>query len=131
MQPLQYFENFKSTKSNSSPKCDQRRQKNFVFQTEYLELYEEAASSGLTILLPDIREDILIRPLKETVPFVEGLYCKRAIQCLASSEILTPPPPHRPASVCQRWANTLTYWSARRHRQYFRPMIESTKNRNF
>ncbi len=31
----------------------------------------------------------------------------------------------------QRWANTLTYWSARRQRQYFRPMIESTKNRNF
>ncbi len=26
----------------------------------------------------------------------------------------------------QRWANTLTYWSARRHRQYFRPMIESS-----
>jgi hypothetical protein len=25
---------------------------------------------------------------------VEGLYCKRPIQCLASSEILTPPPPH-------------------------------------
>jgi hypothetical protein len=32
----------------------------FVFQTEYLELYEEAASRGLTILLPDIREVILI-----------------------------------------------------------------------
>jgi hypothetical protein len=30
---------------------------------------------------------------------VEGLYCKRPIQCLASSEILTPSPPHRPASV--------------------------------
>jgi hypothetical protein len=31
---------------------------------------------------------------------VEGLYCKRPIQCLASSEIFTsPPPPHRPASV--------------------------------
>ncbi len=29
---------------------------------------------------------------------VEGLYCKRPIQSLASSEILTPPP-HRPASV--------------------------------
>ncbi len=26
-------------------------------------------------------------------PCVEGLYCKRPIQCLASSEILTPPPP--------------------------------------
>ncbi len=24
---------------------------------------------------------------------VEGLYCKRPIQCLASSELLTPPPP--------------------------------------
>ncbi len=33
---------------------------------------------------------------------VEGLYCKRPIQCLASSEILTPPPPHRPASVYHR-----------------------------
>jgi hypothetical protein len=31
----------------------------------------------------------------------------------------------------QRWANTLTYWSARRQRQYFRPMIESSKNHNF
>jgi len=30
---------------------------------------------------------------------VEGLYCKRPIQCLASSKILTPPPPHCPASV--------------------------------
>jgi hypothetical protein len=29
----------------------------------------------------------------------EGLYCKRPIQCLASSKILTPPLPHRPASV--------------------------------
>jgi hypothetical protein len=29
---------------------------------------------------------------------VEGLYCKRPILCLASSELLTPPP-HRPASV--------------------------------
>jgi hypothetical protein len=29
---------------------------------------------------------------------VERLYCKRPIQCLASSKILTPPP-HRPASV--------------------------------
>jgi hypothetical protein len=47
---------------------------NFVFQTEYLELYEEAASRGLTILLPDIREDILIiRPLKETVPLILAL----------------------------------------------------------
>jgi hypothetical protein len=32
---------------------------------------------------------------------VEGLYCKRPIQCLASSEILMPhwPLPHRPASL--------------------------------
>ncbi len=30
---------------------------------------------------------------------VEGLYCKRPIQCLASSKILTFPPPHHPASV--------------------------------
>jgi hypothetical protein len=27
---------------------------------------------------------------------VEGLYCKRPIQCVASSKILTPPPPHLP-----------------------------------
>jgi hypothetical protein len=33
------------------------------------------------------------------VKCVEGLYYKRTIQCLASSEILTLPPPHRPASV--------------------------------
>ncbi len=31
----------------------------------------------------------------------------------------------------QRWANTLTYWSASRHRQNFRPMIEISKDRNF
>ncbi len=30
---------------------------------------------------------------------VEGLYCKRPIQFLASSELLTPHPSHRPASV--------------------------------
>ncbi len=30
----------------------------------------------------------------------------------------------------QCWASILTYWSARRQRQYFRPMIESTKYRN-
>ncbi len=30
---------------------------------------------------------------------VEGLYCKRPIQCLASSEILTPPPSPPTASV--------------------------------
>jgi hypothetical protein len=30
---------------------------------------------------------------------VEGLYCKRPIQRLASSEILTPPPPNRSPSV--------------------------------
>jgi len=35
------------------------------------------------------------------VPAVERLYCKKPIQCLASSEILTPhgPTPHRQASV--------------------------------
>jgi hypothetical protein len=30
---------------------------------------------------------------------VERLYCERAIQFLASSKILTPPPPHPLASV--------------------------------
>jgi hypothetical protein len=30
---------------------------------------------------------------------VEGLYCKRPIQCLPSSELLTPPPPRCPASL--------------------------------
>jgi hypothetical protein len=35
----------------------------------------------------------------QLVQTVEGLYCKRPIQCLASSEILTPPPPHRPPNV--------------------------------
>jgi hypothetical protein len=29
---------------------------------------------------------------KWSVPVVEGVYCKRPIQCLASSEILTPHP---------------------------------------
>jgi hypothetical protein len=33
------------------------------------------------------------------LPTVERLYCKRPILCLASSKILTPQPPHRPASV--------------------------------
>jgi hypothetical protein len=32
-------------------------------------------------------------------PIVERLYCKRPILCLASSKILTPHPPHSPASV--------------------------------
>ncbi len=45
---------------------------------------------------------------------VEGLYCKRPIQGLASSEILTPPPPpspHRPASVYPRlWCGGRTHW---------------------
>jgi predicted RNA methylase len=38
------------------------------------------------------------------------------------------------ASGCvysQWWANTLTYWSVRRHRQYFRPIVEISKYRNF
>jgi hypothetical protein len=29
-----------------------------------------------------------------------GIYCKRPIQCLSSSKILTHPTPHRPACVC-------------------------------
>ncbi len=45
---------------------------------------------------------------------VEGLYCKRPIQCLASSELLTPHPPHRPASVSPphsvRGEDTLAGW---------------------
>jgi hypothetical protein len=66
-------------KSNSSHKCNQRRLKTSVFQTEYLELYEEAASRGLTILLPDIREDILIQPLKETVPLILAFKKKESL----------------------------------------------------
>ncbi len=31
----------------------------------------------------------------------------------------------------QWWANILTYWSVRRQRQYFRIMIEISKDRNF
>ncbi len=38
---------------------------------------------------------------------VEGLYYSRPIQCLASSEILTPPPPHRPASVVRGRTHSL------------------------
>jgi hypothetical protein len=37
---------------------------------------------------------------------VEGLYCKRPIQCLASSEILTPPPP----LTARRGEDTLAGW---------------------
>ncbi len=63
--------------------------------------------------LPDARElvvpvlahqlrDPVARTVQSTarlsvyVQFVEGLYCKRTIQCLASSELLTPPPPSPP-----------------------------------
>jgi hypothetical protein len=46
--------------------------------------------------------------------YVEGLYCKRPIQCLASSELLTPHPPHGPASVYPpplvRGEDTLAGW---------------------
>jgi hypothetical protein len=45
---------------------------------------------------------------------VERLYCKRPILCLASSKILTPHPPHRPASVYPpplvRGEDTLAGW---------------------
>jgi hypothetical protein len=45
---------------------------------------------------------------------VEGLCCKRPIQCLASSEILTPPPLTNPASVYPpplvRGEDTLSGW---------------------
>jgi hypothetical protein len=41
----------------------------------------------------------MIRFHDQPLPPVEGLYCKRPIQCLASSKLLTPPPPHRPASL--------------------------------
>ena len=34
-------------------------------------------------------------------------------------------------AILQRWANTLTYWSPIRHRQYLRPLVEITKYRNF
>jgi hypothetical protein len=55
----------------------------------------------------------VIVPPEEPVP--ENLYSK-----------------HRAAiGKKQSWANTLTYWSARRQQQYFRPMIESSKYRNF
>jgi hypothetical protein len=63
--------------------------------------------------LPDARElvvPVLAHQLCDTVPrtvqstvrlsvyvqFVEVLYCKRTIQCLASSELLTPHPPTPP-----------------------------------
>ncbi len=32
--------------------------------------------------------------------WLEGLYCKRPIQCLASSKLLTPQPPLHPPSAC-------------------------------
>ncbi len=39
-----------------------------------------------------------------------GIICKRPIQCLASSKLLTPPP-HRPASVpLVRGEDTLAWW---------------------
>jgi hypothetical protein len=50
-----------------------------------------------------LRKGTVVNQLDETNPYgytVERLYCKRPIQCLASSKILTPPHrPHRPASV--------------------------------
>jgi hypothetical protein len=33
--------------------------------------------------------------------------------------------------VSQWWANTLTWWSPIRHRQYFRPLVEISKYRKF
>ncbi len=39
--------------------------------------------------------------------------------------------PIEEAILQQWWANILTYWSVRRQRQYFRPMIEISKDRNF
>jgi hypothetical protein len=59
------------------------------------------------------------------VPCVEGSYCMRPIQCLASSKIWTPPPPHRPASVylppLVRGEDTLAGWRLERGMggQYF------------
>jgi hypothetical protein len=49
---------------------------------------------------------IIIIPLP-----VEGLYCKRPIQCLASSKNIDPPPPHRhrPASVYPLWCGGRTH----------------------
>ncbi len=44
---------------------------------------------------------------------VERLYCKRPIQCLASSKILTPPPPHCPASVYP--PSPRLWWGGRTH----------------
>ncbi len=40
---------------------------------------------------------------------VEGLYCKRPIQCLASSEILTPPPTP-PGECVPRVSTEVTFW---------------------
>ncbi len=39
--------------------------------------------------------------VKRMADTVERIYCKRPILCLSSSKILTPHPPHRPASVYQ------------------------------
>ncbi len=44
---------------------------------------------------------------KLSVNSVEGLYCKRPIQSLASSEILTPPPPH---PLARGGEDTLARW---------------------
>jgi hypothetical protein len=41
-------------------------------------------------------------PVVAFIFIVEGLYCRRPIQCLASSKILTPPPLHRPGGYT-RW----------------------------
>ena len=43
---------------------------------------------------------------------VERLYCRRPILCLASSNMLTPHPPHGPASVV-RGEDTLAGWRER------------------
>jgi len=51
-------------------------------------------SRELIFLLAECKK--LLYVLTHIQRIVEGLYCKRPIQCLASSEILTP---HRPASV--------------------------------
>jgi hypothetical protein len=48
---------------------------------------------------------------KWSVPVVEGLYCKRPIQCLASSELLTPRPGWRGVggSIVRKTPDTALY----------------------
>ncbi len=49
--------------------------------------------ASVSLVFPGLSSEFPRIGVHLSVPTVERLYCKRPIQCLASSKILTPPPP--------------------------------------